>query len=166
MNYKTIYDSPIGNLPIFADETSVIALLWENENLNRVKLPEEFILSENQVLYETKKQLDEYFASKRTEFSVPIKPDGTSFQKKVWNELTKIRFGETKSYLQLAENLENPLAVRAVGAANGKNPISILIPCHRVIGKNGNLTGFAGGIQAKQFLLNLENKDFYFNFTH
>ncbi len=164
MLYKTIYDSPIGKLPIFSEDDFLVALLWENENPKRIILPNNFIEKENQVLFETKQQLDEYFQGKRKIFSIPLKPKGTEFQKKVWDELLKIEFGKTKSYIQLAENLNNSKAVRAVGAANGKNPISILIPCHRVIGKNGNLTGFAGGISVKDFLLKLESNHYYLNF--
>jgi methylated-DNA-[protein]-cysteine S-methyltransferase len=101
-------------------------------------------------------QLQEYFAKKRTEFTVPLAPVGTPFQQSVWKELTTIPYGQTRSYLQLAKALGNPSAMRAVGAANGRNPISIIVPCHRVIGSNGALVGYGGGLARKRFLLELE----------
>ena len=102
-------------------------------------------------------QLDEYFARKRTMFTVPIAAIGTPFQQRVWAELMTIPYGETRSYGQLAEAIGNRSAMRAVGAANGRNPISIIVPCHRVIGSNGTLVGYGGGLERKQFLLNLES---------
>lgn len=104
----------------------------------------------------TKQQLDGYFAGERDHFSVPIAAEGTPFQQSVWQALTRIPFGETWSYQQLADEIGNPKAVRAVGLANGKNPVSIIVPCHRVIGKNGKLTGYAGGVERKSALLKLE----------
>ena len=101
-------------------------------------------------------QLQEYFARSRTTFTVPISLEGTSFQKRVWGELTNIPYGETRSYGQLADAIGNRSAVRAVGAANGRNPISIIVPCHRVIGSNGTLVGYGGGLERKRFLLELE----------
>jgi methylated-DNA-[protein]-cysteine S-methyltransferase len=101
-------------------------------------------------------QLHEYFARSRTAFTVPISLDGTSFQKRVWAELMNIPYGETRSYGQLADAIGNRSAVRAVGAANGRNPISIIVPCHRVIGANGTLVGYGGGLERKRFLLELE----------
>ena len=101
-------------------------------------------------------QLEEYFARKRTMFTVPIAPMGTTFQQRVWTELTTIPYGETRSYGQLADAIGNRSAMRAVGAANGRNPISIIVPCHRVIGSNGTLVGYGGGLERKRFLLDLE----------
>jgi methylated-DNA-[protein]-cysteine S-methyltransferase len=101
-------------------------------------------------------QLREYFAQSRTTFTVPISLGGTSFQKRVWAELMNIPYGETRSYGQLADAIGNRSAVRAVGAANGRNPISIIVPCHRVIGSNGTLVGYGGGLERKRFLLELE----------
>ena len=101
-------------------------------------------------------QFDEYFKGERQEFSVRVQPEGTSFQQSVWQQLTKIPFGQTVSYLDIAKALGNPKAVRAVGAANGQNPISIIVPCHRVIGSNGKLTGYGGGLWRKEWLLNHE----------
>jgi methylated-DNA-[protein]-cysteine S-methyltransferase len=112
------------------------------------------------VLLETEKQLGEYFAGKRSRFSVKLDPKGTDFQNKVWAALRTIPFGETRSYGQIARQIGNVKAMRAVGAANGKNPISIIVPCHRVIGASGKLTGFAGGLDVKEQLLSLEgNRD-------
>ena len=105
----------------------------------------------------TERQLRQYFAGERQQFDMPYDTVGTAFQKKVWQALLTIPFGETRSYLQIAEQIGNPKAVRAVGAANGKNPLSIMAPCHRVIGSNGKLTGFAGGLAVKAFLLELES---------
>lgn len=110
----------------------------------------------NPVLLETKRQLHEYFAGSRHRFELELDFTGTDFQKSVWQALLTIPFGETRSYSQIAQQIGNPKAVRAVGAANGRNPISIIAPCHRVIGASGGLTGFAGGLEAKQYLLALE----------
>ena len=104
-----------------------------------------------------KKQLKEYFAGERKRFDLPLAPVGTDFQLSVLRALQEIPFGETRSYLEIAERIGNPKAVRAVGSANGNNPIALIIPCHRVIGSNGSLTGFGGGIDAKRFLLELES---------
>ncbi len=103
-------------------------------------------------------QLKEYFMGKRKEFTIPLNPTGTSFQMRVWSELQKIPFGTTSSYLDIAKRIHNPKACRAVGGANNKNPISIIIPCHRIIGKDGSLTGFGGGLEVKEFLLNHEKE--------
>ena len=108
------------------------------------------------VLLETERQLNDYFSGKRQSFSLELDFEGTAFQKKVWSALLTIPFGETRSYGQIAKQINKPNAVRAVGAANGKNPISIVAPCHRVIGSTGKLTGFAGGLEAKASLLALE----------
>jgi methylated-DNA-[protein]-cysteine S-methyltransferase len=105
---------------------------------------------------ETQRQLAEYFAGKRSQFELPLEPRGTEFQKKVWASLRTIPFGKTKSYAEIASAIGSPRACRAVGAANGKNPLSIVIPCHRVIGANGALTGFGGGLETKAKLLALE----------
>ena len=110
------------------------------------------------MLVETERQLRAYFAGTLDRFSLRLDFTGTDFQKKVWKALTTIPFGETRSYAEIAKQIGNPTAVRAVGAANGKNPISIVAPCHRVIGSNGKLTGFAGGLEAKAYLLGIEAK--------
>lgn len=112
--------------------------------------------NETPVLAKAKQQLEEYFAGKRTEFDLPLAPKGTEFQQQVWQELRTIPFGKTTSYQYIAKAVGKPKGSQAVGGANGKNPIAIVIPCHRVIGKNGNLTGYAGGLDKKSWLLALE----------
>jgi methylated-DNA-[protein]-cysteine S-methyltransferase len=154
--FTSNYSSPIGNLPLVAHENALIAVLWENDSPNRVNLPAQLIEQETRILTETKKQLDAYFEGKRKIFDLPIQTEGTDFQVKIWKALTEIPFGQTRTYGQLAKEINQTSASRAVGAANGRNPISIIIPCHRVIGTNGKLTGFAGGLEAKQYLLKLE----------
>lgn len=148
--------SPVGRLTLVASDKGLTAILWENEKANRVPLAEMHEDAQHPVLRETMRQLQEYFAGTRKSFSVPLDFQGTEFQKKVWNALLTIPFGETRSYADIANQVKSPKAVRAVGAANGKNPISIIAPCHRVIGSNGDLTGFAGGLAAKTLLLSLE----------
>lgn len=110
----------------------------------------------NEQLGEAFAQLDEYLEGKRRQFTLPLRPEGTEFQKKIWQELLKIPYGETRSYQQIAAGAGNEKACRAVGMANHNNPIAILIPCHRVVGKNGSLTGYAGGLEIKQRLIELE----------
>ena len=114
----------------------------------------------NAVTKEAKQQLSEYFNQQRKAFDLPLAPVGTQFQQNVWQQLCAIPYGETCSYADIAKQLNNPNAVRAVGSANGKNPISIVVPCHRVIGANGTLTGYAGGLTRKAALLTLENPNF------
>lgn len=156
--YKII-QSPVGELKLVAKDRSLVAILWENDKPDRVKLGSLTQGNTAPVLLETERQLKEYFAGKRKHFELELVFTGTEFQKKVWNALLTIPFGETRSYQQLAIQLGNPKASRAVGAANGKNPLSIIAPCHRVIGTSGALTGFAGGIEAKAYLLELESKN-------
>jgi methylated-DNA-[protein]-cysteine S-methyltransferase len=149
-------ESPVGNLKLVASDEGLVAILWENDSPRRVRLSELVANDQHPVLVETERQLREYFAGKRKTFSVALDMRGTRFQKDVWEALLAIPFGETRSYGQLAIQLGNPRATRAVGAANGRNPISIIVPCHRVIGSSGKLTGFAGGLHTKAHLLNLE----------
>jgi methylated-DNA-[protein]-cysteine S-methyltransferase len=153
--YKII-DSPVGKLKLIASNKGLAAILWENDNPRRVRLGELVEDGLHPVLRETERQLNEYFEGKRTSFSLALDMRGTRFQKDVWEALLAIPFGETRSYGQLAKQLGNPKATRAVGAANGRNPISIVVPCHRVIGSSGRLTGFAGGLNTKAHLLELE----------
>lgn len=148
--------SPVGNLKLVANDTALVAVLWENENPKRVRLAELIEQTHHPILLETQKQLSEYFAGKRQQFDLPLDFEGTEFQQKVWQALLTIPFGETRSYRDIAEQVGNVKAVRAVGAANGKNPISIIAPCHRVVGANGKLVGFAGGLDNKEILLKLE----------
>lgn len=148
--------SPLGRLKLVATDRGLTAILWPNENPNRVRLGEMTEDSQHPVLRQTEQQLREYFSGTRTRFTVPLDLIGTEFQKKVWTALLAIPFGETRAYAELAMQIGHPSAARAVGAANGRNPISIITPCHRAIGSDGSLTGFAGGLDAKRFLLELE----------
>jgi len=148
--------SPVGELTLVADESGLAAILWEDDKPDRVRLGALTEKADHPVLVETELQLGEYFAGERRTFDVPLSFAGTDFQKRVWAALLAIPFGETRSYGEIADQLGNPGASRAVGAANGRNPISIIAPCHRVVGSNGKLTGFAGGLEAKAFLLDLE----------
>lgn len=150
--------SPVGILKLVATENALVAVLWENENPKRVRLAELIEQVDHPILLETQKQLREYFAGTRQQFDLPLDFEGTVFQKKVWQALLSIPFGETRSYRDIAEQVGNIKAVRAVGAANGKNPISIIAPCHRVVGANGKLVGFAGGLDNKEILLGLEKQ--------
>ncbi|MHA4838283.1 methylated-DNA--[protein]-cysteine S-methyltransferase [Sphingopyxis sp. MSC1_008] len=152
---KTIW-SPVGELTLVADDRGLAAILWENDKPDRVRLGALSEKADHPVLLETERQLAQYFAGTRRTFDVPLSFAGTDFQKRVWAALLAIPFGETRSYGEIADQLGNPGASRAVGAANGRNPISIIAPCHRVVGSNGKLTGFAGGLEAKAFLLDLE----------
>jgi methylated-DNA-[protein]-cysteine S-methyltransferase len=148
--------SPVGRLRLVGSDRGLAAILWANDDPRRVPLN---IVGENEthpVLVEAARQLAEYFAGDRKAFDLKLDLGGTDFQQKVWRALLTIPFGETRSYAQIAEQIGHPDAVRAVGAANGRNPISIIAPCHRVIGSNGKLTGFAGGLGAKARLLSLE----------
>lgn len=156
--YK-LMPSPVGQLTLVARNGKLSAILWETERANRVRLGELHEANQNPVLLETERQLQEYFAGTRSTFELELDFNGTAFQKQVWQALLTIPFGETRSYSQIAHQIDNPKAVRAVGAANGRNPISIIAPCHRVIGASGGLTGFAGGLAAKQYLLALEGPD-------
>jgi methylated-DNA-[protein]-cysteine S-methyltransferase len=148
--------SPVGQLTLAATDRGLIAILWENDKPRRVPLD---IVAEDErhpVLVETERQLREYFAGERTTFSVPLDFAGTDFQKAVWRALLAIPFGQTRSYGEIARGLGSPNSSRAVGAAIGRNPISIVVPCHRVLGATGKLTGFAGGLETKASLLDLE----------
>jgi methylated-DNA-[protein]-cysteine S-methyltransferase len=154
----TIHPSPVGKLKLVAGPAGLAAILWENDREDRVKLGAMAEEPDHPVLVEAKRQLDEYFAGTRTHFDLPLDFRGTDFQKSVWAALLTIPAGETRSYADIAAQIGRPSACRAVGAANGKNPISIIAPCHRVIGSDGSLTGFAGGLEGKKFLLELEQR--------
>jgi methylated-DNA-[protein]-cysteine S-methyltransferase len=154
--YKVI-ESPIGKLKLVASATGLAAILWENDDPDRVRLDRLVEQPGNPILVETERQLRDYFAGKLKAFTVPLDFNGTPFQRQVWQALLTIPFGETRSYGDIARQIGRPTASRAVGAANRKNPISIIAPCHRVIGSTGKLTGFAGGLPAKQHLLGLEH---------
>jgi len=154
--YKTM-KSPVGTLTLVAGDKGLTAILWPQDDPRRVKLPVLTRGDDHPVLRQAEKELGEYFAGRRTRFAVKLAFAGTDFQKRVWKALLEIPFGETRSYGDIARKLGKPTATRAVGAANGRNPISIIAPCHRVIGANGALTGFAGGLDAKKTLLALES---------
>lgn len=156
MSSFKIVESPVGKLTLVASPKGLAGVLWERERPGRVRLELGKREDTNSILVEAEKQLRQYFAGELKEFDLELDFAGTDFQKQVWNELLKIPYGETRSYSEIARALKNPSAVRAVGAANGRNPISIIAPCHRVIGASGKLTGFAGGLDAKEFLLRLE----------
>jgi methylated-DNA-[protein]-cysteine S-methyltransferase len=158
LSYKMM-DSPVGKLKLIASEKGLVAVLWENDKPTRVRLGEMAEDSKQRVLVQTEHQLKEYFAGERQTFDLPLDMRGTQFQRDVWEALLAIPFGETRSYGELAKKLGNPTATRAVGAANGRNPISIVVPCHRVIGASGKLTGFAGGLETKARLLELESTE-------
>ncbi len=149
--------TPVGILKLIGCEEGLVALLWQNDPPARVRLGDSEELPLHPLLQKGERQLLEYFEGKRRTFSLPLHLVGSEFQKRVWRALLEIPFGETRSYGQLAKEIGNENASRAVGAANGKNPLSIVIPCHRVIGANGKLTGFAGGLKTKAQLLALES---------
>jgi len=153
--YKLI-PSPVGELKLVASEKGLVAILWENDPPERVRLGAMSEDAAHPVLVEAARQIDAYFAGELKAFDLPLDFHGTDFQKSVWAALLAIPFGETRSYAEIARAIGRPTAFRAVGAANGKNPISIIAPCHRVIGTNGSLTGFAGGLKAKELLLGIE----------
>jgi methylated-DNA-[protein]-cysteine S-methyltransferase len=155
MNYTRI-ESPLGPLLLVADEAGLRRIDFEN---GRQRAKADPAWKENAApLKETVRQLNAYFAGKLENFDLPLAPQGTAFQLKVWQRLCDIPFGETMSYGELAKRIGNPKASRAVGLANGSNPIPIIIPCHRVIGSNGKLTGYGGGLPIKEKLLALEQR--------
>ncbi len=156
--FKTM-KTPVGELKLVATDRGLAAVLWEDDDPKRVRLSPMVEDKQHPVLLEAERQLRDYFAGKLQKFSLKFDPVGTDFQKDVWNALSTIPFGQTRSYAQIAQQVGRPKAVRAVGAANGKNPISIIVPCHRVIGSNGKLTGFAGGLEVKATLLELESAE-------
>lgn len=158
--FKIVIDSPVGNLTLVATETQLYSVFWASPKFSGLPLAGEVFEKENAILKETKKQLKDYFNGERKKFDLPLAWSGTDFQNSVWQALTKIPYGETQSYSELAEAIQNPKAVRAVGMTNSRNPIAIIVPCHRVIGKNGSLTGFSGGLHNKELLLKLEEKYF------
>jgi methylated-DNA-[protein]-cysteine S-methyltransferase len=148
--------SPVGTLTLVASDQGLAAILWEHDRPGRARLNIEAEDNRHPVLLEAERQLEEYFAGRRTRFTLPLDLSGTPFQQKVWRALLTIPFGETRSYAQIARQIGKPGAARAVGAANGRNPISIVAPCHRVIGATGALTGYGGGLDVKARLLALE----------
>ena len=150
--FYTELQTPIGSLLLAGDETHLKYIYFENNSFS----PPPYWQRVDALAYPIVEQLDAYFAGTLREFALPLAPEGTTFQLEVWAALEEIPYGETISYAELAVRVGNPAAVRAVGLANGKNPLPIVVPCHRVIGSDGSLTGFGGGLPTKKFLLKLE----------
>ncbi|QOL26851.1 methylated-DNA--[protein]-cysteine S-methyltransferase [Thalassotalea sp. LPB0316] len=156
--YFSTYQSPFGNIALTATDKGLAALAFQageaaiERDLNWQ--------TDEQKFSQVKQQLDQYFTGSRREFELALDPKGTPFQQRVWQALCQIKMGETASYAELAQAINNPKAVRAVGSANGANPIALIIPCHRVIGTNGKLTGYAGGLALKAKLLMHEGAQF------
>ncbi len=150
--------SPVGRLRLAADEQGLREIWFENDKYRKALPSHWHRTAEASALMQARQQLEEYFAGTRETFDLPLRPHGTPFQLEVWWELARIPYGVTISYGELARRIGQPTAVRAVGAANGRNPLPIVLPCHRVIGSNGSLTGFGGGLPVKQYLLSLESR--------
>jgi len=149
--------TPVGELTLIASATGLRAVIWTTgDEVDRVRVDAPIIDDTNPVLVLARQQLQEYFAGERQDFTVPLEPIGTDFQQSAWLVLREIPYGETINYGQQAKQLGDPNKARAVGAANGRNPLSIVVPCHRVVGANGSLTGFGGGIENKAWLLDHE----------
>jgi methylated-DNA-[protein]-cysteine S-methyltransferase len=151
--YLFFYDTPIGRIGISENGTAVTGLYFEGETT-----PPGFEIAETELLKKAGVQLQEYFSGKRKSFDLPIEPQGTPFQQKVWKALREIPYGETRTYKEIACAVGNEKASRAVGMANNKNPIALIIPCHRVVGSNRKLVGYAGGLHVKEYLLDLERR--------
>lgn len=150
-------DSPIGVLTLVASDEGLTHVLFEGEELVDAGLPDDLPeANDDPTLEAAAGQLGEYFAGSRREFDLPLDLHGTDFQKDAWRALAAVPYGETRSYGEQAEAIGRPGAFRAVGAANGRNPIPVILPCHRILGADGSLTGFAGGLDTKRRLLNLE----------
>lgn len=156
MKNMIYYKSPIGNLIIMEEENAIIKLCFKEQEITNIKDIQEF---ETPLLKKAKKQLEEYFEGKRKKFNLALRLNGTSFQNKVWKALLNIPYAKTCSYKDIAKNIGNENTSRAVGNANNKNPLPIFIPCHRVIGSNGKLIGYAGGLDIKIKLLELEREN-------
>jgi len=157
-HYYKIIKSPVGILTLVTDNKSLTQIGWENPGAAFVPVADAKEDKNHPVLLQAAEELDEYFAGKRKTFTVNVDPEGTEFQKKVWKALLTIPFGKTKTYGDVAALIENPDAVRAVGGAANRNPIPVIIPCHRVIGADGKLVGFGGGLERKEYLLEIEGK--------
>ena len=153
MNAIYYVQTTIGKIGVVADETAITRLYFEGENA-----PGDLVEKETSLLHEAGSQLQSYLAGQRRQFTVPLAPAGTPYLRQVWNRLCTIPYGQTRSYREIAQELGNPRAARAVGLANHINPLPIFIPCHRVIGANGNLTGYRGGLELKAHLLELEKR--------
>ncbi|MEM0912329.1 MAG: methylated-DNA--[protein]-cysteine S-methyltransferase [Pseudomonadota bacterium] len=162
--YVSSISTEIGTVVVTASQDAILSVAFidnDKDSTDEIKNNRDSfdsdVANENAISQQGAQQLKEYFAGERRAFSLPLSPQGTTFQNKVWEQLCEVDYGKTASYLDIAKALGKPTASRAVGTANGKNPIAIIIPCHRIIGANGSLTGYAGGLDRKSFLLNLES---------
>jgi methylated-DNA-[protein]-cysteine S-methyltransferase len=155
-HFRRTVSSPVGDLTLVATNEGLRAVLWPDDLPSRVKLPESTERPDHPIIVATAVQLSEYFDGTRTDFDIALDLRGTAFQTAAWHALAEIPHGSSATYAEQAARLGQPSAVRAVGAANGRNPVSIVLPCHRVIGADGSLTGFAGGLDTKRRLLELE----------
>ena len=151
MKHVWYYEYPVGTIGIAEEDSAISLVLFKGD-----KRLADIAKKETPLIKKTAAQLKEYFEKKRKKFDIPLTLNGTDFQCSVWNALQTIPFGETRSYKNIAEQIGNPKACRAVGLTNNRNPVVIIVPCHRVIGRDGSLTGYGGGLEAKQYLLNLE----------
>lgn len=159
MKYGIRFDTELGNMTVIEADEAVSEVYFTGEESQREFTLLEFEEKETPLLLQAKQELLEYSRGERTEFELPLRAEGTEFQKKVWAALCTIPYGETRSYKQIAEQVGSPKGFRAVGMANHNNPISIIVPCHRVVGSDGSLTGYAGGMDRKKTLLALERAD-------
>jgi methylated-DNA-[protein]-cysteine S-methyltransferase len=155
--FKTRCGTPLGELTLVVSDSGLRAVLWPNDNPERVPLPPHIVAADSYpVLEAARRQLAEYFAGRRASFDIPLDLRGTDFQRSAWLSLAAIPYGTTATYAEQAARIGRPKAVRAMGAANGRNPLSIILPCHRVVGSGGGLVGYAAGIDAKRWLLEYE----------
>ena len=166
MAYVKYIETKLGKIGIVEEDSKIVKVIIVNENNKKSKDKEDskndyenYQEKDTELLLEAKKELEEYFEGKRKEFDLPLEQEGTEFQKRVWNALEKIPYGETRTYKEVAKMIGNEKASRAVGMANNKNNIPIIVPCHRVIGSNGKLIGYALGLDMKKYLLDLEKKN-------
>ncbi len=156
MQYQTHYSSPLGDILLAADETWLVGLWFAGQKYHGATLDSGAAVQENPVLAEAKRWLDIYFSGKEPDFQLPLQLMGTTFQQRVWDILRTVPYGQTVTYSQIAKQLSPNMSAQAVGGAVGRNPIAILVPCHRVVGADGSLTGYAGGVGRKAALLRLE----------
>lgn len=155
---QTHVETPIGPLLVAASAAGLVAIEFQETHHPVPRRGAAWVAGDHPLLERSSRQLEEYFSGARRSFDLPLAPDGTAFQRQVWQSLAAIPYGETISYAELAARVGRPRASRAVGAANGRNPLPIVLPCHRVIGADGSLTGFGGGLPTKRFLLDLERR--------
>lgn len=156
MRYYDRFQSPQGGMLLVANDTGLAGVFFDRQKHHPTMQADWMKSSSHKLLRQAKRELGEYFAGKRRRFAVPLAPDGTPFQRAVWKAISTVSFGETISYGELARRAKHPGSARAAGAATGRNPLGIIVPCHRIVGANGSLTGYAGGLQRKRALLALE----------